>query len=333
MMDEVISALRDRKRLLVTGHLQPDGDSVGSMLALAHILGSVDKQVLPYNPDPIPARYQFLPGAECVVRTLPAGVRFDATIVVDCGDEKLLGKTWPGRDVTGTVIVLDHHRSHQEFGDVVLRTDACAVGEIVFHIGEALGVPLSPETAQCLYASMCTDTGGFRYASTTPEALRIAAALVERGAQPWKTAWHLFEDWPLARMQLLTDVLASLETRAHGQVALMRVTRAMLARHHATADMIEGFINYARMLHGVEVSALVSEGDNGNVRVSMRSRGRVPVDAVASSFGGGGHYAAAGCSFESAGLDAVAERIVAALGDAVAAAPPLSGDDDFWSRR
>jgi len=330
-MERVVAILREKQRFMVTGHLQPDGDAIGSMLALGEVLRSLGKHVVLYNPDPLPERYLFLPGTEAVVRELPKGARFDATIVVDCGDEKLLGPTWPGRDVTGTVVVLDHHRSHKEFGDVVLRTDACAVGEMVFRLAEDLGVPLTSAAAQAIYASMCTDTGGFRYASTTPDALRIAATLLERGAQPWKVSWYLFESWPLVRLQLLTDVLATLEVRDGGRVAMLQVSRALLARRGATSDMIEGFINYARMIDGVEVSGLVWEGDNGTIRTSLRSRGRVPVDAVAARFGGGGHLAAAGCTFEGIGLAAAKERIAEALIQAVAAAP--AADEDFWSRR
>lgn len=330
-MEQVAAILRQRRRFLVTGHLQPDGDAIGSMLALGEILRALGKDVVLYNPDSLPERYLFLPGTAAVVRVLPEGVRFDATLVVDCGDEKLLGPSWPGRDVTGTVVVLDHHRSHKEFGDVVLRTDACAVGEMVYRLAEHLGVPISRAAAECIYASMCTDTGGFRYASTTPDSLRIAAELVERGAQPWKTSWHLFEAWPLERLQLLTDVLGTLEVLDHGRVALLKVPRAVLARHGASSDMIEGFINFARMIAGVEVSALVSEGDNGTVRTSLRSRGRIPVDAIAARFGGGGHLAAAGCSFEGVGLEAAAERVAKALVEAVESAPDAG--EDFWSRR
>ena len=329
MMDLVLETVRGAKRIMITGHLQPDGDAIGSMLALGYVLRALGKDVVLYNPDEIPQRYRFLPGSEGVVRTLGPGARFDASIVVDCGDEKLLGPTWPGREVTGTVIVLDHHRSHRDFGDVVYRSDACAVGEIVFRIAEHLGVPIGREAAECIYASMCTDTGGFRYASTSPDALRIAAALVEAGAQPWKAAWHLFESWPIARLRLLTDVLSTLELRAGGRVALLRVPRELVTRQGATLDMIEGFINYARMVEGVEVSALVSEAPNGLVKASFRSRGKVPVDAIAARFGGGGHLGAAGCAFEGTTLDAVLHRVAAALEEAVAAAPD---QDDFWSR-
>lgn len=329
-MEEVAAVLREKHRFLITGHLQPDGDSLGSMLALGEILRAMGKDVVLYNPDPLPERYLFLTGTGDVVRQLAPGAKFDATIVVDCGDAKLLGPTWPGPDVTGLLVVLDHHRSHKEFGDVVLRTDACAVGEMVFRLAEHLGIPLSRAAAEAIYASMCTDTGGFRYSSTTPDALRIAAALVERGAQPWKVSWHLFEAWPLVRLQLLTDVLGTLEVRDQGRVALLKIPRSLLDRHGAPTDMVEGFINYARMVEGVEVSAMVYEASGGTVKTSLRSRGRVPVDGVAARFGGGGHLAAAGCTFENVTLDAATAMVATALSEAVAAHPDTG--EDFWSR-
>jgi bifunctional oligoribonuclease and PAP phosphatase NrnA len=332
MMEQVAAILRERNHFLVTGHLQPDGDALGSMLALGEILRAMGKKVVLYNPDPLPERYLFLTGTDQVVRVLPAGVRFDATLVVDCGDEKLLGPTWPGREVTGTVVVIDHHRSHKPFGDVVLRTDACAVGEMVFRLAEHLGVPISRAAAEAIYASMTTDTGGFRYASTTGDALRIAADMVDRGAQPWKVSWHVFEAWPLVRLQLLSDVLGTLDVRDQGRVALLKVSRELLQRHGAPSDMIEGFINYARMVEGVEVSALLYEADNGTVRTSLRSRGLVPVDGVAAQFGGGGHLAAAGCAFDDTPLDQAFEMVATALSAAVAATPPTANDEDFWSR-
>ncbi|MBI2892770.1 MAG: DHH family phosphoesterase [Deltaproteobacteria bacterium] len=324
--------LRAGNRFLVTAHLSPDGDALGSMLALGRILESLGKEVLLYNPDPVPRRYRFLPGSDRIARVLPAGERFDATIVVDCGDAKLLGPSWPGREVTGTVIVLDHHRTHVAFGDVVYRSDACAVGEMVFRIAERLGAALDREAAECIYASMTTDTGGFRYSSTTPDALRIAANLIERGVEPWKVSWHLFENWPMARLKLLLEVLGTLEVHASGRVAVLQVPRRIIDAHGASSDMIEGFINYARMLEGVDVSALVSEAEDGTVRASLRSVGRVAVDRVAAEYGGGGHLAAAGCTFpRGTTLAEATRRVVEALVAALDGSPELPSG--HWSRR
>lgn len=332
MIHEVVEQLRAARRLLVTAHLSPDGDALGSMLALGRILTGLGKEVLLYNPDPVPRRYRFLPGSDRIARALPAGSRFDATVVVDCGDVKLLGPSWPGRDVTGTVIVLDHHRTHVAFGDLVYRSDACAVGEMVFRIAERLGAVLDREAAECIYASMITDTGGFRYSSTTPEALRIAASLIEKGVEPWKVSWHLFENWPMARLKLLLEVLGTLEVHASGRVAVLQVPRRVIESHRGSSDMIEGFINYARMLEGVDVSALLSEAEDGTVRASLRSVGRVDVDRVAADLGGGGHLAAAGCTFPPGTTLAEATgRIVRALVAAVDGTPELEAG--HWSRR
>ena len=174
-MDRLVAELRSHHRFLLSTHRAPDGDGIGSMLALAGVLRTLGKEVVLYNPDPVPVRYRFLPGIDSIQQGLSAEQRFDATVVVDVGDKKLLGPQWPGREVTGPVIVLDHHRGHVPFGDLEVRTDACAVGEMVYELAMSLDVPIDRDMAVCIYAAMTTDTGGFRYASTSPRAMRIAA--------------------------------------------------------------------------------------------------------------------------------------------------------------
>jgi phosphoesterase RecJ-like protein len=308
---EVVTLVRAGRRFLVAGHANPDGDALGSMLATAHGLRALGKEVVLYDRDGAPKRLAFLPGAGEIVHAVPVDDRpFDATLVHDTGDAKLLGEGFPPPSVTGPLVVVDHHASVRPFGDVSLRdASAAAVGVIVARLLEALGVPLSKPIAECLWCSLVSDTGWFRYSSTNAEALRLATACVEAGAVPWEFARKSEEATPATRLKLLARVLDTLEVV--GTTALLTLTRAMCAATGASADQAEGFVGYARGLAGVEVGVMLYEADGG-VRVSLRSKGSVDVAALAERFGGGGHRAAAGCFIAGTVADARA-RILEAV--------------------
>jgi phosphoesterase RecJ-like protein len=230
--------------------------------------------------------------------------------VHDCGDAHLLGDRFPGRAVTGPLVVLDHHHSGNDFGELSLRDSAAAaVGVIVARLLDALGVPLSPAIAECLWCSLASDTGWFRYASTDAETMRLAAACVEAGAVPWDFARRSEESSPPERLALMARVFQTLELV--GPVALLTLERAMLTATGTTTAEAEGLVSYARGLDGIEVGVMLYEQERG-VRVSLRSKGAVDVGQVAARFGGGGHRAAAGC-FVPGTLAAVRALLIAAL--------------------
>jgi len=223
----------------------------------------------------------------------------------------------PGR--RGVVLNLDHHITTEPFGDVnYVDPEAASVGILAYKIIKGLGAPLSRGAAECIYASILADTGCFRYSSTDPECMRVAAELIEAGVEPWEMTVRVYEQQPLARMRLLADVLRTLEV--HGKLATITITNEMVARTKSELDLTDGFINYARSVDGVEVAASFREPEDGGPwRVSFRSRGRVNVAAIAQKFGGGGHHNAAGCSIEGeeAGVRAkIADEIEKALNGA-----------------
>jgi phosphoesterase RecJ-like protein len=194
---------------------------------------------------------------------------------------------------------LDHHITTEPFGDLnYVDPAAASVGILAYKIINGLEHPLSRDAAECIYASILADTGCFRYSSTDPECLRVAAELLEAGVDPWEMTVRVYEMQPLARMRLLADVLRTLEV--HGKLATITITNEMVARTGSPLDLTDGFINYARSVDGVEVAASFREPADGSRawRVSFRSRGRVNVAAIAQKFGGGGHHNAAGCSIE-----------------------------------
>lgn len=317
---QAVELVRRGRRFLVTCHVRPDGDALGSALGLAAILRSLGKEVVVFSRDPAPMSLRFLPGVEGVVRRVPAGDRFDATFVMDAAARALLPDDFPARDVTGPVVMVDHHAAHDDFGDVHAReVDACATGEVVFRLMHDLGVTrVPPDAAVPLYTSIVTDTGGFRYSATTPTTLRIGAELLEAGADPWQVAYEVFEGWPRERLDLLGAVLETIRTWADGRIALLTVTRSVLRRTGANDEMVEGLVNYARQLRGVEIAGLIWELEPRRVgrklvpqtKISLRARGIADVSRVAVAFGGGGHRAAAGAQLDS-GVRATTLRVVA----------------------
>jgi phosphoesterase RecJ-like protein len=311
-----VAVLQSARKILITMHRGPDGDALGSALALACALRDLGREVTVYNPDDLPYNFRFLPGAAAVERTLPSEVAFDATVVTDAGAYERLGPDVPEGDRRGVLLNLDHHITTEPFGDVnYVDPQAASVGILAYKIIKGLGAPLSREAAQCIYASILADTGCFRYSSTDPECLRIAAELVEAGVEPWEMTVRVYEQQPLARMRLLSEVLSTLEV--HGKLATITITNAMVAKTCSELDLTDGFINYARSVDGVEVAASFREPQNGGPwHVSFRSRGRVNVAAIAQRFGGGGHHNAAGCSIEGEEA-AVRERIAREVEEAL----------------
>jgi phosphoesterase RecJ-like protein len=305
---DAVRVVREGRRFLLTCHVLPDADAIGSMLGLAEVLKSLGKEVYLYNRDPIPEQLHFLPGTAAIQSAVPSGVTFDATFVTDTAARGLLPRQFPPRSVTGPVIIVDHHVAHDDFGDITLRdATACASAVVVMDFAAALGVSPLPLTASApLYTALVADTGGFRYPGTTAATLRTAAALLDSGVvDPWQVASQVFENWSMARMRLLGLAINAIETEYNGKVAVVTIPLQMLEQAGARDEMAEGFVEYGRMLKGVEISIMIWErrarSDETLVgstltRLSLRSSGRADVSKVAVALGGGGHRAAAGAT-------------------------------------
>lgn len=291
--EEAHAALSDADRVLVTTHPDPDGDAIGSALAAAYGLQQLGKQVVLYNPDPVPTRCAFLRGSDRFVRELPEGP-FDATLIVDCSDDRMFPEGPPPREQLGRVVVLDHHKTIGEFGDLIHSDpSAAAAGVVVYRWLRLAAVEMDHECEEAIYCALMSDTGSFRYQNTNPEAMRVAAELLERGVDCWRVASQLYESRPRGELDLLVRVLQTLRTSPDGLSAALRVTPQMLEASGCTSDAVDGLINYARGLRGVEVAILLRV-EQDRIRGSLRSRGQVDVSQIAERFGGGGHHNAAG---------------------------------------
>lgn len=328
--EPTLRLIREGRRFLVTCHRRPDADALGSAIGLAEILRSLGKEAYVWVPESLAPNLLFF-AAGRVEHELPGG-EFDATFVMDTAARSLLPKGIPNRGA-GPLVVVDHHAAHDDVGDVICREcDACSTAEVVMRLAAELGARPVPEAAAApLYAALVADTGGFRYSMTTPATLHLGAELLERGADAWLTAYELFEGWPVARMRLLGEVLETLELVLDGRVALLSVTREMLARSGADDDMVEGLVNYGRMLRGVEIAALLWEYPRDRVslppsekgaapkmqvsgaldtKVSLRSSGRADVARIATALGGGGHRSAAGAQLPES-FEEIRARVLA----------------------
>lgn len=323
------AALLRHDSLVITCHVDPDPDCLGSMLALEWGLTRLGKQVAMVSSDPVREESRFLPGADRV-RQAPAPPA-DALIIVDC-DSSRIGAVRKQLSQYEYVYNIDHHVTNTGEGALhYVDPQAAATGEIIFRLlTDHWRLPLDATAATNLYAALMADTGSFRYSNTTAATLHIAAQLVAAGAKPDEIAGSFYDDTSWNALMLLKLSLDTLAKSADGRVAWMVVTRDMLAQAGAVDDDSSGFVQYPRSIRGVEAALLLRELADGQTRVSLRSRGRVDVSAVAAAFGGGGHPGASGCTI-NAPISEALDRLLAELSKAMPPAPdearPAPGED------
>ena len=312
-IDVLIALIDAHQRFAVIAHARPDGDAVGATLALALMLEQQGKQVVIMNRDPLPEAFAFLPAAGRWAREWPeAQAPPEVTLVLDCADRARLGEGLPAALFSGKTVVIDHHDRYEAgFADLYVRdTGAAATGEVLFRLLARAGWELDRDIAQCLYCSVMTDTGGFRYASTTRASFQIAAELLEAGVDAWEMTSHLYESQPRERVELLAASLSTLKVACQGRLATLRVELKMcqsalnrLPDEAELEQLTDGFINHARAIRGVEVAAELRQLDapeqgEPTWLVSLRSRGEVNVGDLAALCQGHGKRYAAQCTLQ-----------------------------------
>ncbi|MBD3349759.1 MAG: hypothetical protein GF400_11275 [Candidatus Eisenbacteria bacterium] len=310
--EAVLGALGGCARYVVTAHVRPDGDSLGSALATARWLRSGGRETLVVMRDGVPEQFAFLPDAGLISRQYPGDPSEWAVVVLDTPDPGRTGAPEGYLEAARTVINVDHHPGNAHYGDANL-VDTCASSAslLVYELMSEAGHAPDGETATLLYAGVLTDTGGFRFGNTDARTFRTAARLVEAGAEaPW-VAKHVYGEQPTGRLRLLGLVLASLESELGGRLAIMTLTDRMREEAGVSGENIEGLASYGHLLRDVEVSALLRE-EGERVRVSLRSSGEADVNEIAGMMGGGGHRAAAGAALPGPMAEA-RERLIAAV--------------------
>jgi len=296
----VLAAVSAGKSFLVTSHTSPDGDSIGSMLCVYHLLRALGKRdVLCVNEDPVPRNYQWLSGASDIVTDSAPYKAVDVAIVVDVARMDRLGRVRESVAKAKKVIVIDHHLEDRPDGDIRF-VDATygAVGEIVVELFMAAGLPISRDVAECAYVSIITDTGGFRFANTTARSHRIAAALLETGINVPEISSRVFDELSKPKFKLLTLVLERMRCDAGGRVAYSTLTAADIERTSAELEDFSGLVDFARNIRGVDVGILFREVNESSTKVSVRSHSTFNSATFLRKFGGGGHSGAAGATLE-----------------------------------
>lgn len=307
-LQEAADKLREAGRIVVTAHVNPDGDALGSSLALYHLLQKLGKTVQVLIDDDIPDAFGFLPGIEVIAKPDEEKYQADLLVLLDVSMDRV------GRVIErcqAPILNIDHHITNDEKADYLyLDADRAATAEIVYQLAGALQVVPDKAAATCIYTGMSTDTGNFRYSNTTPFTMRAAADMIEAGAEPHVVSEAL-EKRSFKEVQDRARAMQTIEVCADGKIAGLYIGNGL----YETLDTTEGFIDGVRIIDTVRVAILMKEVEPGKCRVSMRSKG-VDVSSIAASFGGGGHIRAAGCTIEEP-LAAAKAKLLAAVEKAV----------------
>jgi phosphoesterase RecJ-like protein len=313
---ELIDLLRDGRRFVVASHSRPDGDAIGSAMALALALRALGKQATVVTDAIPPVFLQPFPDVAGIQITPEINDTFDAALIMECSELKRTGVS--GLDKS-PVMNIDHHPGNTAYGAINwVDESAAACGELVFTLVEALGAPLTADIATHIYLAILTDTGSFHFSHLSARTYEIARRCVEAGANPeWIARTH-YDSNSLARVRVFGAVMNSMVILEEGRVALLAITRKVMDDLGATNDDLEGLINFPLTVKDIEAVAFFKEVGDGDWRVSLRSKGNVNTGAIARQFGGGGHTNASGCSAKGA-LEDVNRQFAQLLGDAIRA--------------
>jgi bifunctional oligoribonuclease and PAP phosphatase NrnA len=319
---QICDLLRSQNSFLVLTHYRPDGDAVGSQLALVLLLKDLGKTVEAWNDDEVPSKFRFLPHTDLITRPPAEPKDFDVVIAIDTSTWQRVGSTSQRIGKRKHFINIDHHVSNEKFGEINwIVPEAPASGQIAFDLIKRGGFTLTCEMAACLFAAISTDTGSFSYGNTTAESLRVAAELVDTGINVGEICRHVYESYPYARLMLLQKALAQLQLADQKRIAYTWVTSEMFTESGAKREDTEGLIDYARAIQGVIVALLFEEQpEPGKFRVSLRSKHpKIDVNSIARHFGGGGHREAAGARLSGEPRE-LERKVLAAVSEALAAA-------------
>jgi phosphoesterase RecJ-like protein len=290
----ILTALRQGERFLVCSHSRPDGDAIGSMLAMGMLLRQMGKRADLVAADRMPVIYRGMPGASEIRTMMRVHGQYDAAILLECDSPERTRLRGLERYC---LINIDHHASGKEFAQLNwIDRDACSVGELVYRLVRAAGGEVTAEMATCLYTTLLTDTGGFCYGGVQASTFALAGELVRAGADPVAVARDVYFANPLSKVQLMGSALNTLQRE--GPLSWLHITHEEMVRVHGAEEDCEGVVNYALSVAGVEAAVFLRELPEGRIRLSLRSKGRVNVAAISQALGGGGHENAAGCTLD-----------------------------------
>ncbi len=313
-MEDTLQILNAGSRFLLTTHELPDGDGLGSQMALHLALRALGKQSWPINPSETPEKFSLVdPQGQIQVYSVGGALpKVDAILVLDTNELKMMGRMEKALTALGApILFIDHHEPEQmPPGAHFVDESFAATGELVYALIQALGVSLDEAMATALYTAIVTDTAGFRYKRTSPLSHRIAAELLEAGVAPEKVYHAIFARESVAKTRLLGHCLENLKVSLDGKVVWMEVPRKVREAFGATVEDTESFVGFVTLIRGIEFAALFREEEDGRVKVSLRGMGSIPVIEIARALGGGGHRFAAGARVK-APLAEVVQKVLA----------------------
>jgi len=314
----IVDAIASRRRFVLSSHSRPDGDSIGSQLAMAYALEALGKEVTLVNADLAPPPLQAFPGV-ADIRIAPEVVgAFDAAIVMECGD---LGRTGVKGLDRFFVVNIDHHPGNAGYGAINwFDPKSAACGEMVFDLVAGLGVPLSLEIATHIYLAILTDTGSFHYSSISPRTFEISKQCLEAGVDPVLVARNVYDSNNMGRLKLFGAVLSAMQIDQTGRIAIVYLDHEMAREAGGTYEDTEGLINLPLTVKEIQAVVFFKQTEQDEYRVSMRSKGEIDIGAVAKEFGGGGHKNAAGCTVSGA-IDALQKTFVEKIEHAIDGRP------------
>lgn len=310
MLTDIVKRLMESGRVGIITHIQPDGDALGSASALGLALERLGKRVVILRNDKPPAKYSFIPGSHLVADCAEPICPVETLVVLDCADLERLGDGLQHYKMAGTVLNIDHHISNTMFGNInMVDTNAAATGELVYQIIKLMGIDLNTDIAECIYTAIAADTGCFKYDNTTAVTHGIAGELISIGVESNRICSQIFSLRTLQQTKMLGRAIDSIKTYHGGKTAIMTVTRKMMRETGCSQEDLDGIVEFARDIVGVEVAALLRETDDGGIKVGLRSKEYADTAAIAAAFGGGGHRKASGCTISTSMENAVEQLI------------------------
>lgn len=318
-LNEIVAAVRGRQRFVISSHARPDGDSIGSSLAMAFALRQLGKEARVVHKDVAPAPLLTFPGVSQIEIADRVDGAFDASIIMECSDLSRTGVAGLDR---GFVINVDHHPGNSNYGRINwFDSTAAACGEMVFDLVSSLDVRLTPEIATHIYLAILTDTGSFHYSSISPRTFDICKAALEAGVDPVLVARNVYDSNNMGRLKLFGAVLSAMQIDAAGRIAIVYLDHEMARAAGGTYDDTEGLINLPLTVKEIQAVVFFKQIEADEYRVSMRSKGEIDIAAVAKQFGGGGHKNAAGCTATGA-VDLLQRLFVEKVAQAIDAVSP-----------
>lgn len=301
---ECVSLLKEFDNYLILTHRNPDGDTLGSAFALKRALDLLGKKSMVRCNDDIHPKFSYLWD-----NLDNSEIAFDKIIAVDVADKKLLGEEFEAKYGDNVFLCIDHHMSNREYAQNLLLEDRAAATAVIYEVICQLGVTITPEIANCVYTGLATDTGCFMFSNTTPTVHRIAADVMEKGADYTLINRLMFETRTLSYIRLEQMAIASIESHFDGRCAIMTITQEMFRESGSNASECDGIASIPRKIEGVKIGVTIREQTNGNYKVSMRTVEPFDAAKICAKFGGGGHSAAAGCEFDCS-LDEVKAQLL-----------------------